>query len=83
MFQLLGAMIPGGGDIVVGQEYTDFDKGLEDGIEGEVTCFDVGTSAVRQKQTPNELFPGFQFEKLKHRWIESGDRYQTSHFVSI
>lgn len=27
VFQLRGLVIPGGGDIVVGQEYTDFDKG--------------------------------------------------------
>lgn len=37
-------MIPGGGDAVVGQEYTDFDKGLDDGIEGEVFGFNLLTS---------------------------------------
>lgn len=37
--QLRGAKIKGGGDIVVGQEYTDFDKGLDDGIEGDVFGF--------------------------------------------
>lgn len=34
-------MIPGGGDIVLGQEYTDFDKGLEEGIEGAVLGFNL------------------------------------------
>lgn len=38
-------MIPGGGDVVVGQEYTDFDKGLEDGIEGEVFGFNLLTAS--------------------------------------
>jgi hypothetical protein len=37
-------VIPGGGDVVVGQEYTDFDKGLDDGIEGEVFGFNLLTS---------------------------------------
>ena len=44
MFQLKGAVIPGGGDVVVGQEYTDFDKGLDDGIEGEVFGFNLVSS---------------------------------------
>ncbi|RLU16568.1 hypothetical protein DMN91_010636 [Ooceraea biroi] len=34
-------VIPGGGDIVLGQEYTDFDKGLEEGIEGSVLGFNL------------------------------------------
>ncbi|XP_076237314.1 uncharacterized protein LOC143181022 [Calliopsis andreniformis] len=37
----LGHVIPSGGDIVLGQEYTDFDKGLEDGIEGSVLGFNL------------------------------------------
>jgi hypothetical protein len=37
-------VIPGGGDVVVGQEYTDSDKGLDDGIEGEVFGFNLMTS---------------------------------------
>jgi hypothetical protein len=37
-------VISGGGDAVVGQEYTDFDKGLDDGIEGEVFGFNLLTS---------------------------------------
>lgn len=41
MFQLKGRIIKGEGDIVVGQEYTDFDKGLEDGIEGAIYGFNL------------------------------------------
>lgn len=33
--------LEGGGDIVVGQEYTDFDKGYEDGIEGSIFGFNL------------------------------------------
>ncbi|XP_076756387.1 pentraxin-4 [Xylocopa sonorina] len=39
--QTRGHAIPGGGDIVLGQEYTDFDKGLDDGIEGSVFGFNL------------------------------------------
>lgn len=39
--------IKGGGDIVVGQEYTDFDKGLDDGIEGDVFGFNFVLSSTR------------------------------------
>ncbi|XP_026673664.1 adhesion G-protein coupled receptor D2-like [Ceratina calcarata] len=39
--ETIGHAIPKGGDIVVGQEYTDFDKGLEDGIEGAVFGFNL------------------------------------------
>ncbi|KAM0728924.1 Pentraxin-related protein PTX3 [Formica fusca] len=37
--EIIEHVIPGGGDIVLGQEYTDFDKGLEEGIEGSVLGF--------------------------------------------
>ncbi|KAL0105674.1 hypothetical protein PUN28_015857 [Cardiocondyla obscurior] len=36
-----GHVIAEGGDIVLGQEYTDFDKGLEEGIEGSVLGFNL------------------------------------------
>ncbi|XP_033327338.1 uncharacterized protein LOC117220953 [Megalopta genalis] len=39
--ETIGHVIPSKGDIVVGQEYTDFDKGLEDGIEGSVLGFNL------------------------------------------
>ncbi|XP_056648041.1 uncharacterized protein LOC130452675 [Diorhabda sublineata] len=44
--KLKGSFIKGGGDIVVGQEYTDFDKGLDDGIEGDITGFNFVLSAT-------------------------------------
>nr|XP_012135862.1 PREDICTED: uncharacterized protein LOC105661903 [Megachile rotundata] len=39
--ETVGHVIPSGGDIVLGQEYTDFDKGLEEGIEGSVLGFNL------------------------------------------
>jgi len=41
LFQILHHVIPAGGDIVLGQEYTDFDKGLEEGVEGSVLGFNL------------------------------------------
>lgn len=38
---MTGHVIPEGGDVVVGQEYTDFDKGLEEGIEGSILGFNL------------------------------------------
>jgi len=38
---MIGHVIPEDGDIVLGQEYTDFDKGLEEGIEGSVLGFNL------------------------------------------
>lgn len=42
-------MIPSSGDIVVGQEYTDFDKGFEEGIEGAVFGFNLVLSSAFEK----------------------------------
>ncbi|KAF3422907.1 hypothetical protein E2986_03476 [Frieseomelitta varia] len=39
--ETIGHTIPSGGDMVLGQEYTDFDKGLDDGIEGSVVGFNL------------------------------------------
>jgi hypothetical protein len=39
--QMVGHVIPANGDIVVGQEYTDFNKGLDEGIEGSVIGFNL------------------------------------------
>lgn len=44
--QLRGLRLPPLGDLVLGQEYTDFDKGLDDGVEGEVFGFNVAVSAL-------------------------------------
>lgn len=38
---MINHVVPGGGDIVLGQEYTDFDKGLEEGVEGSVLGFNL------------------------------------------
>lgn len=37
------------GDLVVGQEYTDFDKGLDDGIEGDIFGFNMILSSTSSK----------------------------------
>jgi len=39
-------VIPKDGDIVLGQEYTDFNKGLEEGIEGSVLGFNLLLASV-------------------------------------
>lgn len=41
--------------MVVGQEYTDFDKGLEDGIEGEIYGFNFVLSSATASANPNSL----------------------------
>lgn len=38
---MAGHVIQNDGDIVLGQEYTDFDKGLEEGIEGAALGFNL------------------------------------------
>lgn len=43
---MIGHVIPEGGDIVLGQEYTDFNKGLEEGIEGSVLGFNLLLASV-------------------------------------
>ncbi|KAF5298310.1 hypothetical protein FQA39_LY11794 [Lamprigera yunnana] len=49
-YKLQGLKIPRGGDMVVGQEYTDFDKGLDDGIEGDIFGFNMILSSTRTVQ---------------------------------
>lgn len=48
--ETIGHVIPSKGDIVVGQEFTDFDKGLEDGIEGSVLGFNFLLSSAFHSQ---------------------------------
>lgn len=48
--------IPEGGDIVVGQEYTDSNKGLDDGIEGDIFGFNMILSSAA---TSNEVSNNF------------------------
>lgn len=57
MLQLTGRGIKGGGDIVVGQEYTDFDKGLEDGIEGDVYGFNFVLASTLSLFRPPDIVP--------------------------
>ncbi|KAK2581375.1 hypothetical protein KPH14_005063 [Odynerus spinipes] len=45
-------VIPSGGDIVLGQEYTDFDKGLEEGIEGAVLGFNFLLKSAFEVERP-------------------------------
>ncbi|XP_072390971.1 C-reactive protein 1.1-like [Diabrotica undecimpunctata] len=54
--KLRGSFIKGGGDIVVGQEYTDFDKGLDDGIEGDISGFNFVLSSTNNNQKYNNQF---------------------------
>lgn len=56
-FQYQGTYVPGGGDIAVGQELTDADKGLDDGIEGEVFGFNMVDEAVDIKDQAVFLNP--------------------------
>ncbi|KAL3282962.1 hypothetical protein HHI36_006120 [Cryptolaemus montrouzieri] len=47
--KLSGIGIKEGGDIVIGQEYTDFDKGLDDGIEGDIFGFNFVLSSTSSR----------------------------------
>ncbi|KAK5646905.1 hypothetical protein RI129_005369 [Pyrocoelia pectoralis] len=62
--KLQGVQIPKGGDIVVGQEYTDFDKGLDDGIEGDIFGFNmVLSSAGRHPDLTSVLTPPLDIQR--------------------
>lgn len=52
--QVSGLTLPSGGDVVLGQEYTDFDKGLDDGVEGEVFGFHLFRTATPRTERPEE-----------------------------
>ncbi|XP_076652414.1 uncharacterized protein LOC143358824 [Halictus rubicundus] len=82
--ELIGHVIPSKGDIVLGQEYTDFDKGLEEGVEGAVLGFNLLLSsafeplklAVRDPELiyiPNEPFSRIP-PKPVHRSLVFGAR---------
>ncbi|XP_077302541.1 pentraxin-related protein b6 isoform X1 [Arctopsyche grandis] len=62
---LRGSVIPGGGEIVLGQEYTDFDKGLEDGIEGEIFGFNMILSSTTEE--PNHKYYHKDSRETSHR----------------
>ncbi|CAH1960595.1 unnamed protein product [Acanthoscelides obtectus] len=54
---LQGMIIPPHGDLVVGQEYTDFDKGLDDGIEGDIFGFNMVLASTHNHYTPPDHHP--------------------------
>lgn len=91
-FQTIDHTIPSGGDIVVGQEYTDFDKGLDDGIEGSIVGFNlllssafdthdsiqVSRAASRYATVVAPLFAGIPTKLMQLRGIDYGrDRART------
>ncbi|XP_069692068.1 sushi, von Willebrand factor type A, EGF and pentraxin domain-containing protein 1-like [Periplaneta americana] len=80
-WRLKGIIIPGGGDVVVGQEYTDFDKGLDDGIEGEIYGFNLLTS-----QRPHNLLgsPGLVRIKTSENALNLPSNYgKTPNWLSL
>jgi len=70
LFQIVHHVIPAGGDIVLGQEYTDFDKGLEEGVEGSVLGFNLllasafNTLDNSYPESPFQPGAGFPFVQL-------------------
>ncbi|KAI4491121.1 hypothetical protein M0802_010431, partial [Mischocyttarus mexicanus] len=62
-------VVPKSGDIVLGQEYTDFDKGLEEGIEGSIfgfnfllkSAFDAESSIISYKSPSTFVSYGTRF----------------------
>lgn len=68
LFQSSGLALEGGGDIVIGQEYTDFDKGYEDGIEGAVYGFNLVHAFTSVTTLPHPEFPNsiIHFARKRH-----------------
>ncbi|XP_043278799.1 uncharacterized protein [Venturia canescens] len=64
--EISGHVIPSKGDIVLGQEYTDFDKGLEEGVEGAVLGFNLILSSAFESP---RLF--FERNKLEDVGLQS------------
>lgn len=65
--KLKGLSIKSGGDIVVGQEYTDFDKGLDDGIEGEIYGFNfvLSPTSLNHFVHKKEINQPYVVDKIK------------------
>lgn len=57
---MIDHVIPASGDIVLGQEYTDFDKGLEEGIEGSVLGFNLLLASAFDPLDSGYQRPSFQ-----------------------
>jgi len=62
LFQIVHHVIPAGGDIVLGQEYTDFDKGLEEGVEGSILGFNLLLASAFN--TLDNSYPGTSFQPI-------------------
>ncbi|KAI4492874.1 hypothetical protein M0804_002665 [Polistes exclamans] len=63
-------VIPKSGDIVLGQEYTDFDKGLEEGIEGSIFGFNLLLkSAFDEESTRISYTPPSTFTSYGTRFV--------------
>ncbi|PSN30819.1 hypothetical protein C0J52_23362 [Blattella germanica] len=71
-WKMRGMVIPGAGDVVVGQEYTDFDKGLDDGIEGEVFGFNLVTSSNKLSWLHANLDPGLELVERSYHQCSAG-----------
>lgn len=73
---MAGHVIPNKGDIVLGQEYTDFDKGLEEGVEGAVLGFNLLLASAFESTGPSyernqlgEEITGIDYTELGTRGI--------------
>ncbi|KAK3908016.1 Pentraxin-4 [Frankliniella fusca] len=65
--EVAGLTLPAGGDVVVGQEYTDFDKGLDDGVEGDVFGFYLFRTAAAERADLLEHDEDLQRQVLRTR----------------
>ncbi|XP_065163534.1 uncharacterized protein [Atheta coriaria] len=71
-YKLRDVIIPGQGDIVIGQEYTDFDKGLDDGVEGDVYAFNFVASSTTP---PKHLYQQKTNNYRRQMYIPSYSEY--------
>lgn len=78
--QARGQILSKDGDIVVGQEYTDFDKGLDDGIEGDVSGFNMilasTTAPPKAQRFPKEPYANRRISsphKIKGHYIVASE----------
>lgn len=77
IFQMMGYVIPSKGDIVLGQEFTDFDKGLEEGIEGSVLGFNflLSTAFHTEETSPVTDAPLLNIFPTSHGLIDNNHYY--------
>lgn len=60
--------------MVVGQEYTDFDKGLDDGIEGDIFGFNFLMESASGENVPTLLFPKYHHSEYEVDEFEQASR---------